>query len=189
MKMTISKIALFAVSLFLAASTSSATADTYSDFIEQGNKFWNENMLDAAEKSFRQAAEQVPEHADAYERLANLYLVSNRIADSIPLFKHAIMLDPENAKLFAGLSLAYLHQQEYSKANAMANQAKVLDPTLTHADKLIEYIALKQAVMAQAAQASMADQQQAMSISSEPLHDTSEAASAAHAVSLHAEQK
>ncbi len=119
-------------------------ADVQGELIDQGNKLWSENNTAEAETVFRQALSRAPDNA----RLAQLYLSTNRVHEAIPLFQNAITLTPDDARLFAGLSLAYLHIQEYSKAAMMAEQANQLNPGLQQAQKLSDYIRLKQDVIA-----------------------------------------
>ena len=54
------------------------------------------------------------------------------------------MHDPENARLFLGLALAYMHLRSYSEADVMARRALELDPDSTAAKKIAGYIEKKQ---------------------------------------------
>jgi tetratricopeptide (TPR) repeat protein len=52
--------------------------------------------------------------------------------------------------LFAGLSIAYLHQSKFNMAKAMADEALRLNPEMKQAEKLNEYIDAKLEAMEQA---------------------------------------
>lgn len=138
---------VLAAVLLITTSTSFAVAQN-ADLISQGDKLWGEQKIDEAEKIYQQAIKASPDDAIAYEKLAGLYLTNSRTKDAIGIYQDAINRNPENAKSFVGLSLAYLHQQKYSQASAMAAQARILDPNLKQADKLIEYISKKEEFIA-----------------------------------------
>lgn len=91
-----------------------------------------------------------PDSKAAYANLAVLYLANNKTLKAIDAYQEAINHDSENAKLFAGLSVAYLHQSKYSMAKAMAEQAMKIDPSMKHAIKIKEYIDAKEEVIAKA---------------------------------------
>ena len=114
--------------------------------------FWSASEAKAAKQEalLLKTIEQNPESKVAHANLANLYLANNKTKKAIGAYQNAIIVDPNNAKLFAGLSIAYLHQSKYSMAKAMAEQAVELDPNMEHAKKIQEYITKKEAVIAQA---------------------------------------
>ncbi len=123
-------------------------ADGHEDALAAGNALWASGKLDLAEKKFRQAIEATPDASGAYSRLASLLLTENRTAEAIPLYQEAITRDPGNPKLFAALSIAYLHQAQYSMAQSMAEEALRLSPDMPQAKKLSAYIRAKsQALM------------------------------------------
>lgn len=119
--------------------------------LDAGKKLWSENKLDLAEAEFKKAVEEYPGSAQAHATLAGFLLLQNKTVEAIPAYQQAIILDPENAKLFAGLSIAYLHQSKFNQAKAMADEALRLNPEMKQAEKLNEYIDAKLEVMELAA--------------------------------------
>ena len=117
------------------------------DHLAMGSWFWSQKAFDKAEAEFREAIEQHPESSHGYARLAGLLLTRNQVGEAIPLYQEAIMRDPKNPKLFAALSIAYLHQSRYSMAKSMAEEAIRLAPDMAQARKLNEYIDAKTAVV------------------------------------------
>ncbi len=87
--------------------------------------------------------------------LASLYLQNNKNSKAIETYQQAILLDPTDAKLFAAISIAYLHNKHYKMAKAMIEQALILDPNLKQATKLISYIDKKQAKLAELRKSNM----------------------------------
>ncbi len=118
--------------------------------------FWSEEQQQAAayEAKLLEEIKNNPDGKNAYRALANLYLANNKTRKAIGAYQEAINHDSTNAKLFAGLSIAYLHQSKYSMAKAMADQAIKLDPNMKHAMKIKEYIIAKEEVIAQASKVS-----------------------------------
>ena len=118
-------------------------AGSHDDYLAAGSALWAARKLDLAEQKFRQAIEKTPDSSKAYSRLASLLLTENRTAEAIPLYQEAITRDPTNPKLFTALSVAYLHQAQYSMAKSMAEEALRLSPNMSQARKLEEYIQAK----------------------------------------------
>ena len=108
--------------------------------------FWTANQTKQAEleaKYKKQIADN-PEEKKAYAFLAGLYLTNNKTSKAIDAYQDAISHDAENPKLFAAISIAYLHHSKYDMAKAMADQALLLDPKLKQVGKISEYIVAKQ---------------------------------------------
>jgi tetratricopeptide (TPR) repeat protein len=147
-------------SLFVFASVQ---ASEPGDYINNGNNFWSQGNLTEAETAFKKALEIDSESSIAHERLANLYLTQNKTSEAIEQYQEAIINDTENAHLYIGLAIAYLHKKYYQMAEAMANQAITLAPELAHAQKLKAYIDAKNE------QLSMLDQ--ANADTTQPLND------------------
>lgn len=111
------------------------------------NKIIADNKLKDMESQLRKTAMESPNSVNAKVRLAGFLMSQNRTGESIPFFQEAITLTPNNPKLFASLSVAYLHQSEYGMAKAMADEALRLSPEMAQAKKLNEYIKAKQNVI------------------------------------------
>ncbi|MEE9446968.1 MAG: hypothetical protein V3V09_03360 [Arenicellales bacterium] len=114
--------------------------------------------IDDYEKSLRDIALNNPDSAQAKSRLAGFLLSQNKASESIPFYQEAITLAPDNPKLFAAISVAYLHQARYKMAKAMADEALRLAPEMSQAKKLNEYIEAKQEVLEMVEKAATTDQ-------------------------------
>lgn len=108
--------------------------------------FWSDQQIKQAEleKKYLQAISAESENKKNYAYLAGLYLTNNKTAKAIDAYQDAITHDANNPKLFAAISIAYLHQSKYDMAKAMADYALVLDPKLKQVKKINEYITAKQ---------------------------------------------
>lgn len=111
------------------------------------NKVIADNKLKKLEADLRGTEKVNPDSVNAKLRLAGFLMSQNRTGESIPFFQEAITLTPDNPKLFASLSVAYLHQAEYGMAKAMADEALRLSPEMAQAKKLNEYIEAKQNII------------------------------------------
>jgi len=129
-------------------SLSCAQAATTEEMVNNGNMLWSEGKITEAESQFKDILKKSPNSSIAHSRLAGLYLTQNRSGDAINEYQNAIMNDPENAGLFIGISIAYLHNQRYSMAQSMVEQALKIDPSLANAQKLKKYIDAKNDVLA-----------------------------------------
>jgi Tfp pilus assembly protein PilF len=142
---------------FITAAQASAAPVSNSEeaakLMEQGNKAWSEQKMDQAEQSFRKALELDPDSSLSHAHLASLLQTMNRGPEAIEEYQTAITLDAENPQLYVALAVVYLHQQSYSMAQAMANEALRLDPELANAKKLLEYVDAKEEVLERAAKA------------------------------------
>ena len=159
MKKSFLSIALLACCLpvqsVLAETQAQAPAAAFHQFTPQAATdapLWSVKEPGAAklEAKFLQQIKDSPDDKAAYANLANLYLIHNKTAKAIKAYQDAIIHDGENPKLFAALSIAYLHQSKYAMAKAMADQAISISPDMEHAKKIQEYIAAKQEAIAQA---------------------------------------
>ena len=119
---------------------------------------WSDQQKGAAEQEavYLKQIQDNPDDKAAYALLANLYLIHNKTAKAIPAYQEAIIHDGENPKLFAALSIAYLHQSKFSMAKAMAGQAIQISPDMEGAKKIQQYIDAKEEAIAQASAADAA---------------------------------
>ena len=117
---------------------------------------WSGREYQAREKEVKllKAIKTNPENKANYKNLANLYLLNNKSAKAISAYQDAINRDSGNPKLFAAISIAYLHQSKFAMAKAMADQAVLLDPSMKQAAKIQQYIKAKEEVIAKASQKS-----------------------------------
>jgi len=148
---TLLSSAAFAESHAVKATEHSAGSYSHTA-AEKDAPFWSASQAKAAkqESLLIKKIEQDPENKAAHASLANLYLGNNKTKKAIEAYQQAIIVDADNARLFAGISVAYLHQSKYAMAKAMAEQAIKLDPEMKHAIKIKEYITKKEEVIAQA---------------------------------------
>ncbi len=146
---------IFILSLFFILSinhSAFANLTNSSKILQQVNQTLEDNKFKEAEQKFQKEIDKSPSK-QAYVKLANLYISQNKNKKAISNYQEAALLDPTDPKLFTSMSVAYLHLGSYEASKAMAEQALVLEPTLTHAGKIVEYIDKKQEVLAKAAKA------------------------------------
>ena len=107
--------------------------------------FWTTDQTKQAalEKKYLKVIVEMPDNKKTYAYLAGLYLTNNKTTKAIDAYQDAITHDAENPKLFAALSIAYLHHAKYDMASAMASQALKLDPNLSGVQKINEYVVAK----------------------------------------------
>ncbi len=155
------KAAMIAASLISTSvyAEAPATMKNYMNKAEIPNasaSVWNVNELQAQkrEQELFKAIEANPNKKENYANLGHLYLLNNKSVQAIGAYQDAINYDSDNPKLFAALSIAYLHQSKFSMAKAMADQAVTLDPSMKHAMKIKEYIQAKEDVIAQTSRSS-----------------------------------
>ena len=138
--------------LFLSISSQSisATEEQSKVHLDKADKLWSKGQFKLAESEFKQALQEDSNSPDANSHYAGFLLTQNKTKEAIDIYKKAILLDATNPKLFAALSIAYLHQSKYEMATTMANEALRLDPKLTSVNKINEYIYAKKEVIKKA---------------------------------------
>ncbi|SMN16174.1 hypothetical protein CRYPA_44 [uncultured Candidatus Thioglobus sp.] len=138
--------------LFLSLSFSysvNANLPAESKVLQQVSQTMDQLKFKRIEKELQEAISNLPSKS-AYIALASLYMSENKNKEAIANYQEATLLDPTDPKLFASMSIAYLHLSSYEMSKAMAEQALSLDPALTHAGKIIKYIDKKQEVIEKA---------------------------------------
>ena len=118
--------------------------------LDKADKLWSEGKFKLSESEFKQALQENSNSPDANSHYAGFLLTQNKTKEAINVYQKAILLDATNPKLFAALSIAYLHQSKYEMATAMANEALRLDPKLSSVKKINEYINAKKEVIQKA---------------------------------------
>lgn len=125
------------------SAANKAHADIKADKKDQ--PFWTGEQTKQAvlEKKYKKAIAENPDDKKAHAYLAGLYLTNNKTTKAIGAYQDAITKDAENPKLFAALSIAYLHHAKYDMASAMASEALRLDPKLSGVKKINDYVVAK----------------------------------------------
>lgn len=151
---------LFAGMAAMLLGGGALAADTAS-LQQAGTRAMQAQERGQTEQALRLAVAQSSDAAStsaANAQLAAFLMSDNRNQEAIEAYQSAIMASPEQASLFVGIAIAYLHEGSYSSAQAMAAQALALDPDLDGAKKLALYIDKKQELLAaQAAAAGAGD--------------------------------
>lgn len=110
-------------------------------------------QLSLIEEKIKEALSKSPKDKELLAKYAAILLAQNKTSEAIPAYQNAIMADPSNAKLFASLSIVYLHHANYKMAKVMAEEALRLKPKMTQANKINAYIDQKVKVLELAKQA------------------------------------
>lgn len=112
---------------------------------KEDQPFWSKDQVKQSEleKKYKAEIAKNPDNKSMYAYLAGLYLTNNKTTKAIDAYQDAITHDAKNPKLFAALSIAYLHHSKYDMASIMATEALRLNPELTGAKKINEYVTAK----------------------------------------------
>jgi len=103
-------------------------ADGVAEQLANGTRLLEQGKLEPARKAFEAAASADPRSVDALMKLAGVNLAQNHFSAAITLYKRAIGLDPNNAKAFIGLGIAYLHSGDKTLTRAALEEALRLEP-------------------------------------------------------------
>lgn len=117
-----------------------AQATNIDTLISDGNKYWKAGKIKLAEQTYLQALKLNDKSLAIHVKLGAFYLNQHRLKESITYFQRALSLDPNNAKLFTILGIAYWHHGEYHLAQATFKQALKIDANQPEASKLLERI-------------------------------------------------
>jgi Tfp pilus assembly protein PilF len=119
---------LLALLCALSLAGAAAAADSAADLIARGMSLLEQGKLEPAREAFAAATRADPTSVEAHMRLAGACIAQNDFAAAIPVYRQAIGLDPNNAKAFIGLGIAYLHGGNKSLARAALEEAIRLEP-------------------------------------------------------------
>ncbi len=133
---------LLALCLGLVPSTQ-ARAEDLQTLLQRADAAWKAGDFATAESAYQKAIQAEGDSARAHARLGSFYLLRDRPHEAIGEYQAAILRDPENARLFVAIAVAYLHERAYDKAHAMLQRALELEPDLANARKLQQYMEAK----------------------------------------------
>lgn len=123
-----------------AAGAATATA------IEQGNRLWEENKLEEAQKRFEEAVKADPKSIDALMKLAGIQMTRLNYSAANLTYRDVLTIDPKNARAWMGMGMCYLHSGSREMARAAFEEAlraepsrkEQLEPVLAELDTKIE---------------------------------------------------
>jgi cytochrome c-type biogenesis protein CcmH/NrfG len=126
------RLLLALVSVFSLSALSpvwaSAAPGGAADLIADGMRLLEQGKLEPAQKAFEAAVRADPRSVDATMKLAGVNIAQNNFTAAIALYKRAIALNPNNAKAFIGMGIAYLHSGDKSMSRALFEEALRLEP-------------------------------------------------------------
>lgn len=85
---------------------------------------------EAAERAYRACLQRDPGHDRARVQLGNVLLVTNRVAEAIPLYEEALRRDARQAPVHNNLGIAYASLQRFDVAEPHLRAAAAQDPSL-----------------------------------------------------------
>lgn len=145
---------LFILLLQLAAcatvnSTSNTTANSRKaeeptklnmvEIREQADIAYANEDLVTSEKNYEILIKELPEEAEHWFRLANIYVRTNRPYAAISLYREAVIRDPKFAKAWYNMGIVQLKQTAYS-LNEMLIYTDKQDPLYSKAATMLEEI-------------------------------------------------
>jgi tetratricopeptide (TPR) repeat protein len=122
-RMSLALLCALSLTTAVAAAPDSAAA-----LIAKGSRLLEQGKLEPARKAFAAAVKVDPRSVDARMKLAGVNIAQNDFTAAIPLYKQAIALNPNNAKAFIGMGIAYLHSGDNSMSRALFEEAMRLEP-------------------------------------------------------------
>ncbi|KPK39219.1 MAG: hypothetical protein AMJ69_06205 [Gammaproteobacteria bacterium SG8_47] len=121
-------LSLVVILLAAFSATMSVAAPTAQEAIEAGNAQWAAGELDAALASYQRAAATDENSVDARLKLAGVRMARKEYRAAVEAFQDAASINPDDAKPFIGMGIAYLHLGQDSLAHAALTEAVRLEP-------------------------------------------------------------
>ncbi|MEA2064815.1 MAG: tetratricopeptide repeat protein [Patescibacteria group bacterium] len=113
---------------------------------EEGQKLFNENSFELAEKKYIEAIKFNPHNVKAYEGLGKIYLQLKQYSQSEEIFKHIIKIDENNSNAFFNLGMINfcenkfdLARENYLKASKLEKHNALILSNLSDACKALDY--------------------------------------------------
>ncbi len=106
---------------------------------EQADIAYKDNDLVASEKNYEILIKELPEEAEHWFRLGNIYVRTNRPYAAISLYQEAVIRDPKFAKAWYNMGIVQLKQTAFS-LNEMLIYTDKQDPLYSKAATMLEQI-------------------------------------------------
>lgn len=106
---------------------------------KQADEAYNNDDLVTSEKDYQILIKELPNIAQNWFRLGNIYVRTNRPNAAINLYREAVLRDPTYAKAWFNMSIVQLKQTAYS-LNEMLLYTDKSDPMYAKAETLLEGI-------------------------------------------------
>ncbi len=106
---------------------------------EQADIAYKDNDLVTSEKNYEILIRELPEEAEHWFRLGNIYVRTNRPYAAINLYQEAVIRDPKFAKAWYNMGIVQLKQTAYS-LNEMLIYTDKQDPLYSKAATMLEQI-------------------------------------------------
>ncbi len=140
------RVFILVVFLVLAACTPGNTKDTKEnpnldliEVLEQASFAYENNDLVTSEKNYAILIKELPEEAEYWFRLGNIYVRTNRPQAAMSLYREAVLRDPQFAKAWYNMSIVQLKQTAFS-LNEMLIYTDKQDPLYSKAATMLEQI-------------------------------------------------
>jgi tetratricopeptide (TPR) repeat protein len=112
-------IAAFPYDTTISKWKSICDAGWLADLLKRGDALFHAEQLHEAADLYRELLADYPEVARAYFRLGQIYTLQHRWADSVPLLRKGLDLDPRNDKMKRRLAQALAQTGEHGQAIAL----------------------------------------------------------------------
>jgi len=135
---------LLLLAAMLAAFPACRGAARAREHVEQGNQYFAQKQLSAAENEYRQAIRINPDSADAYYRLGLLQIEQQHPTAASQSLAHAVDLDPKNRDARLHLGDLLVSSTQYNEARQQAEAVLQQDGKNAGAHRLLGQVALHQ---------------------------------------------
>lgn len=143
LKITLTCLALLMLSGCNALQPKPAEEDTaLVDLLEtrkQANEAYLNDDLATAEKHYTTLIKEMPQEAEFWFRLGNIYVATDRPYASMNLYREAVIRDPKFAKAWYNLGVVQLKQTAFS-LNEMLIYTDKQDPLYSKATEMLDDI-------------------------------------------------
>lgn len=119
---------IFALLCVLSINATAVASDSAAELIANGTRLLEQGKLEPAREAFEAATKAGPRSVEAHMKLAGVNITQNNFSAAIAIYRQAIGLDPNNAKAFIGLGIAYLHSGNKSLTRAALEEAMRIEP-------------------------------------------------------------
>ncbi|MCK4745166.1 tetratricopeptide repeat protein [Candidatus Parcubacteria bacterium] len=114
--------------------------------LKNGQKLFNENNFELAEKKYIEAIKFDPHNMEAYQGLGKIYLQLKQYSQAEEIFKHIIKIDENNSDAFFNLGMINFNEnrfdlarENYLKASKLEKHNALILSNLAEACKALDY--------------------------------------------------
>jgi len=107
--------------------------DKYKEYLDAGNKYFEESNFDLALENYKKALELYPNDPEIYKNIGNVYTQQKKYDKGEEYYNRAIQIDPKYYKAYYNLGILYFESKNIEQAIEYFKKTIKIEPSYTPA--------------------------------------------------------